>query len=242
MTPYHLVNTSSNTSSDAGYMSVWQQLGTEITTIRSTSNTNSYTKKQPLVTVCTGAEWYTFPSHFFLPENVRLAYVRDSFHGQLPQYFASVNGTSATIHDTPFNDRNKEEPSRYVFLLQCDYLVAVMTPETIPTDRAGDDNSSRGVVYRGGEKMHLVGLTKNSPMGKKLASMLDVSSLSTLLSRSTVALPTSSIDNRGGGGGGDDKKQQQLWQGAQKGKFQVVLWEEVIDDTSSNSIALSHLS
>ena len=196
--------------------------------------------------MCTGAEWYSFPSHFFLPEHVRLAYVRDSFHGQLPQYFASVDGTSATTHDTPFNDRNQEELRRYVPLSQCDYLVAVMTPETTtPTDRAGWEDISRGVVHRAGEKRHLVGLTKNSPMGKMLAGMLDLSSLSTLLSRSTVDLPLSSssspfTDNNNRG---DDKKQQQR-QGSQRGKFQVVLWEEVIDysyGSNSSSIVASAL-
>ena len=210
--------------SDTGYISVWHQLGTEITTIRSNVNTNSYGKKRQseVVTVCTGAEWYTFPSHFFLPENVQLAFVRDSFHGQLPQYFASVGGTSATTHDTPFNDRNKEEPSRYVSLSQCDYVVAVMTPET--ADHAGDD-ISRGVINRAGKKVHLVGLSKKSPMGKNLAGMLDLSSLS-ILTRPNVDLPLSSARNRG-----DDKKQQQQqqWQGPQKGKFHVVLWEEVSD-------------
>lgn len=52
---------------------------------------------------------------FFNPiiENViRVGFVQSSFRGQLPQYYAEVNGTSVILPH--FNDQNKEEPSRYV--------------------------------------------------------------------------------------------------------------------------------
>ena len=93
------------------------------------------------VVVCTGGDWYHFPSHFHLPENTRLAFVRDDFSGQLPQYFPpgpwitpeivrtkstekvtskgstekhgfSVFGTRANPLQ-PFNDLNMEEKDRY---------------------------------------------------------------------------------------------------------------------------------
>ena len=72
-----------------------------------------------------GDEWYTFPSHFFMPGNVRLAYVRDSFTGLLPAYFAAANGTAAQPPH-PFNNMNAMEESRYVDLASCDYVVAIM--------------------------------------------------------------------------------------------------------------------
>ena len=72
--------------------------------------------------LCLGDEWYTFPSHFFLPSNVKIEYVRDSFTGQLPAYFVSTSGTSPH----PFNDLNRMEESRYVTLESCDYLVMIM--------------------------------------------------------------------------------------------------------------------
>lgn len=94
-----------------------------------------------LVTVCTGAEWYLFPSHFFLPNNARLAFVRDGFGGVLPQHFGFGRLSSLHPQDVidpwhrngtyllpvqPFNDRNEEELSRYVLLEDCHYVVVVV--------------------------------------------------------------------------------------------------------------------
>lgn len=79
----------------------------------------------PPVVVCIGGEWYTFPTHFFLPKNSRLEYIRGNFHGQLPQHFSALHGTSGPPLQT-FNDQNAEELSRYVNLSSCDYLVVSM--------------------------------------------------------------------------------------------------------------------
>ena len=85
------------------------------------------------VTGCIGGDWYTFPSHFFLPPNARLQYVRGNFHGQLPQHFRSFQGTSSTpIYN--FNDKNEEEESRYVAFSTCDYLVATLKPQNRDSD------------------------------------------------------------------------------------------------------------
>jgi len=78
--------------------------------------------------ICIGREWYLFPSHYFLPDAARLQFVRDNFTGILPQYYplqtdgGMRNGTYATPRQ-PFNDRNREETSRYVSLTSCQYLV-----------------------------------------------------------------------------------------------------------------------
>ncbi len=77
------------------------------------------------VSVCTGSEWYLFPSHFFLPPSAQLAFVEDGFGGILPQPFSAVNGTSAEPLQ-PFNDGNREEVSRYVPVSSCDYLVLLI--------------------------------------------------------------------------------------------------------------------
>ncbi|CAM9376739.1 unnamed protein product [Phaeothamnion confervicola] len=43
--------------------------------------------------VCVGAEWYRFPSSFFLPnDRAELVYLRSAFRGQLPQPFAAPSG------------------------------------------------------------------------------------------------------------------------------------------------------
>jgi len=71
-----------------------------------------------------GNEWHYFGSHFFLPSSMRLGFFEDDFHGLLPQYYASVNGTSRA--DTPasaFNDLNQEDKGKYTHLLACDFVL-----------------------------------------------------------------------------------------------------------------------
>ena len=80
--------------------------------------------------MCLGHEWYYFPSHFFLPENTTLAFVRDGFYGQLPQPFDSSIGILHGISKKPaqpVNDKNKEEMSRYVTVDECDFAVATVS-------------------------------------------------------------------------------------------------------------------
>lgn len=163
-----------------------------------------------VLTVCMGGDWYSFPSHFFLPRpavtvvstatarsspgrpatateparmgtsssslssatlasRVELQYVHDTFHGLLPAHFAphsddvalqqcsagSAGGATAFAPgglvanateivlgalratrwgrsgtfappSAPFNDRNREEPARYVPLARCDYVVTTV--------------------------------------------------------------------------------------------------------------------
>lgn len=74
------------------------------------------------IKICMGNEWYLFPSHFFLPHNARIEYFEDGFHGVLPAHFESENGTSM-ISSEPFNNKNREEKSRYVTIDQCDFIV-----------------------------------------------------------------------------------------------------------------------
>ncbi len=80
------------------------------------------------ITVCTGGEWYRYASSFHLPDNARLVYVKDTFHGLLPQYFHEPDDgdvTKGTSHPAAnMNDLNQEEPTRYVDIHDCDYVVA----------------------------------------------------------------------------------------------------------------------
>jgi len=84
---------------------------------------NNNTSNNNPVNVCVGKEWYRFPSNFFLPHShVHLQFLPSGFKGQLPKpYSSSKNAT--WIIPTDFNDLNREEPSRYVELESCDYLV-----------------------------------------------------------------------------------------------------------------------
>ena len=60
-----------------------------------------------------GKEWYRFPSHFFLPENWQVKFVKSEFKGQLPQMYAEGEGATK-LERSNFNDLNKEETDRYV--------------------------------------------------------------------------------------------------------------------------------
>ncbi|XP_038609657.1 alpha-1,2-mannosyltransferase ALG9-like [Tachyglossus aculeatus] len=74
------------------------------------------------VNVCVGKEWYRFPSSFLLPENWHLQFIPSEFRGQLPKPFAE--GPLATRNvPADMNDQNREEPSRYVDLSKCHYVV-----------------------------------------------------------------------------------------------------------------------
>ena len=79
------------------------------------------------INLCIGKEWYRFPSHYFLPDGVRLRFLRSDFNGQLPKYFLekihvdSDNKTKLSSEregtwklQEGFNDRNLEEMDRYV--------------------------------------------------------------------------------------------------------------------------------
>ncbi|KAL4423801.1 hypothetical protein ABPG75_001102 [Micractinium tetrahymenae] len=80
----------------------------------------------PLVPVCTGAEWYRFPSAFHLPgERYRLQFINSGFTGLLPRQFdASQGGTRAAPRQ--FNDRNREEPDNYwPSAANCSYVVTL---------------------------------------------------------------------------------------------------------------------
>ena len=109
-----------------GFLSVWKKIAVELPARAAQITPVGGVGSD--VTVCVGGEWYRFASHFHLPENARLAYVKDTFVAQLPQYFYEpVNGevTSGTSYSaTAMNDRNAEEPSRYVEIHDCDYVVA----------------------------------------------------------------------------------------------------------------------
>ena len=115
----------SNVNHYSGYMQAWEELGASLAREQQGSTTTVVRR------VCTGGEWYFFPSHFFLPNHARLEFVSDYFHGQLPQHFSGPawqGGTWATPRQ-PFNDLNREEKSRYVQLADCDYVVALINTD-----------------------------------------------------------------------------------------------------------------
>ncbi|BFZ06579.1 hypothetical protein BsWGS_09618 [Bradybaena similaris] len=75
------------------------------------------------VNVCVGKEWYRYPSSFFLPgPNWHLQFIQSEFKGLLPKQYEP--GPDATrIIPSDMNDENREEPSRYVDISRCHYLI-----------------------------------------------------------------------------------------------------------------------
>lgn len=105
-------------------MKLWSRAGALIAENHRRGHFSTLFDARP-VNVCTGSEWYQFPSHFFLPAAARVQYVQDGFGGILPQHFSEINGTFA-VPAQEFNDRNREVTARYVDLAQCDYLVVLI--------------------------------------------------------------------------------------------------------------------
>lgn len=101
-------------------MRLWESAGRHI----DAKHTSKMGNKAP-INVCTGSEWYQFPSHFHLPSYASLQFISDGFGGILPQHFSEINGTFAEPPQA-FNDRNTEVRERYISLQQCDYLVVLL--------------------------------------------------------------------------------------------------------------------
>lgn len=80
------------------------------------------------VHVCVGAEWYKYPSSFFLPgSQYRLQFVASGFDGLLPRPFEEhIDGTKAAPRQ--LNDENKSEPDNYWEDADgCNYFVTTTT-------------------------------------------------------------------------------------------------------------------
>ncbi|KAJ5961205.1 GPI mannosyltransferase [Penicillium vulpinum] len=78
--------------------------------------------------VCFSKEWYRFPSSYFLPNDMRAKFIRSEFRGLLPgefpdspSYLGRLNGASQI--PSGMNDLNIEDPSKYVDISQCSFLV-----------------------------------------------------------------------------------------------------------------------
>jgi alpha-1,2-mannosyltransferase len=106
-------------------MKLWGRAGAFIAEKKGSVSFSALPAASAALNVCTGSEWYQFPSHFFLPASARVQYVQDGFGGILPQHFSEINGTFAEPAQE-FNDRNREVTTRYVNLAQCDYLVILI--------------------------------------------------------------------------------------------------------------------
>ena len=125
---------------------------------------NEVAPAQKDIRLCIGKEWYRFPSHYFLRSDIRLLWIDDGFHGQLPFYFeekpqrqpqrtnistlldlfhAERPGSYAPIPAGRFNDQNKASPYQFSPLDQCDYVVDLIEDSR----RMEKQTKHRNVVY-----------------------------------------------------------------------------------------------
>ncbi|XP_014679801.1 PREDICTED: alpha-1,2-mannosyltransferase ALG9-like isoform X2 [Priapulus caudatus] len=78
------------------------------------------------VHVCVGKEWHRYTSSFFLPNtNWHLQFIQSEFKGQLPKPY----GNSSSEVPSQMNDMNLEEPSRYIDVKYCHYLIDLDLPQ-----------------------------------------------------------------------------------------------------------------
>ena len=85
------------------------------------------------ITVCFGKEWYRFPTSFFLPNGMYAKFLQSEFRGTLPGEFSEASefgfraGTWLPTHG--LNNRNEADPSSYVTLDSCHFLIDTQFPE-----------------------------------------------------------------------------------------------------------------
>ncbi|TKR89554.1 hypothetical protein L596_013637 [Steinernema carpocapsae] len=99
-----------------------------------------------LTRVCVGKEWHRFTSSFFIPEyavdlnrdeksKIELRFIQSEFKGILPKPFKKGKIPEITrAIPTEMNDQNLEEPSRYVSVDTCHYLIDLETPDVTPLE------------------------------------------------------------------------------------------------------------
>lgn len=86
--------------------------------------------------VCTGREWYHFPTSLLLPDNYRLEFVQSGFDGLLPGNFKETGSIEDRIRYIPegMNNENIFDSSKLVDITTCDYYVDLNLPSDNPRD------------------------------------------------------------------------------------------------------------
>ncbi|KAK9435433.1 alpha-1,2-mannosyltransferase (Alg9) [Metarhizium brunneum] len=83
--------------------------------------------------VCFGKEWYRFPSSYFLPRDMHAKFIRSEFRGLLPGEFSEAKigfgfWSGTWLPTSGLNDRNEEDPGKYVDIRACSFLVDTKYP------------------------------------------------------------------------------------------------------------------
>lgn len=76
-------------------------------------NFSLHTHSHRHINICVGAEWYRFPSSFFVPNSTfKVRFVRASFTGLLPRPFLQTKNATSVVR-MGFNGLNQEEEGQY---------------------------------------------------------------------------------------------------------------------------------
>ncbi|KAK3985164.1 Alg9-like mannosyltransferase family-domain-containing protein [Cladorrhinum sp. PSN332] len=99
-------------------------------------------------TVCFGKDWYRFPSSYFLPKDMHVKFVRSDFRGLLPGEFSEARTgfglwSGTWLPTTGLNDRNEEDPGKYVDLRSCMFLVDSQFPERLELPTPNEPNYAK---------------------------------------------------------------------------------------------------
>ncbi|KAG6814143.1 hypothetical protein H0H92_002138 [Tricholoma furcatifolium] len=90
--------------------------------------------------LCVAKEWHRFPGNYLVPHGISTSFVKSEFDGLLPGRFTYVAPQADSALDrwwlqpgtryapSDQNDLNKEEPSHYVPVESCDYLIDLDFP------------------------------------------------------------------------------------------------------------------
>jgi alpha-1,2-mannosyltransferase len=97
---------------------------------KSLANSSSY--------VCFGKDWYRFPSSHFLPRDMHAKFIKSEFDGLLPGQFSEAATGFGFFPGTwllpaGMNDRNEEDPGKYIDVEHCTYLVDTRFPSARPS-------------------------------------------------------------------------------------------------------------
>ncbi|KAK9454857.1 Alg9-like mannosyltransferase family-domain-containing protein [Dipodascopsis uninucleata] len=84
-----------------------------------------YSTMDRQINVCVGREWYRYTTSYFLQDNMRLKFIKSDFNGMLPAEFLEGTDIKEATSNIPsgLNNINKEEPSYYVSVSDCDFLI-----------------------------------------------------------------------------------------------------------------------
>lgn len=98
-----------------------------------------------MVNVCHARTWHHFPASFHLPSQSssnnnnktpqhRARFIPSAFHGLLPGPFSEAHTgfgfwPGTYLPPSGMNDRNIEDPAKYIDIQHCDYLVDFLLPD-----------------------------------------------------------------------------------------------------------------